>query len=86
MGRSAVDGSRLCGGADRLGCFATQAGEVNVVFGVGALERAEPPLYAVRFGFDGQTGVEPGGAIGRQDAAEFGEGRAFMGRTLRVAA
>ena len=53
MGRGAADGSRLCGGAERLACFAAQAGEVNVVFGVGAFERAEPPLYSVRFGFDG---------------------------------
>ena len=79
MGRSAIDGSRLCGGADRLGCFAAQAGEVNVVFGVGAFERAEPPFYSVHLCFDGKTGVEPGGAIGREDAAEFGEGRAFVG-------
>lgn len=86
MGRGAAGGSRLCGGSQRLGCFAAQAGEVNVVFGVGAFERAEPPLYAVRFGFDGQTGIESGGAIGRQDAAKFGERRAFVGRTLRVTA
>ena len=63
MGRGAVDGSRLCGGAERLDCFAAKAGEVDVVFGDGALEGAEAPLYSVDFGLDGKTGVEAGFAI-----------------------
>ena len=85
MGRSAADGSRLCGGAQRLVCFAAEAGEVDVVFGDGAFERAEAPLYSIGFGFDGKAGVEAGGAIGREDAPEFGERRAFVGRALGVA-
>ena len=84
MGRGAVDGPRLCGGAERLDCFAAEAGKVNVVFGDGAFEGAEAPLYSVDFGLDGKTGVEAGGAIGRKDTTEFGERGAFVGRTLRV--
>ncbi len=53
MGRGSAGGPCVCGGAERLGGFAAEAGKVDVVFGDGAFIGLKAPFDMVGFGFDG---------------------------------